>query len=936
MVTEQLLRDTWNSLRPLLGWSALAFAVALFLLWAERRYRERSAKLATMLAGALVALSVSVGLFKAWRVLWLCDDAFITLHYADNFARGHGLVFNVGEWVEGYTNFLWALGLGLLGKLGFDLPRAALFGNLLSFALALVTLTAFVRRACQQAGLAAPVVVFSTWAMALSSAFTTFGSSGLETMPAAFLVCLGLFASTFGRGPLWSGLILTAAALTRPDHILYGVALGLGFVAEGFFTHREFSWYRRVPWKRAFSFAAPFVFIFIPYWLWRWNAYGDFYPNTYYAKSGGETYLPQGFVYLGHFLLTTGVWLALPVLLFAIFGKPASALETRLRVFITAAVLLMGTYVVRVGGDFMEHRFFITLLPLIAVAIEISLRLRAAKPGVVWRGLWRGAVTVWGLAAFAIAVTPVKIIGRIEKKWNLAAEETFYPVVRVYPEVQIQGGLYDISQTLKRTFPTGGPAPLFATGCVGMPGYYSRLPIFDTYGLVNRQVAHKPVGARGRPGHEKHADFNDAWTQGVTLADVPFWNEWSAETAASLPGLSLWLLRYEPSVAAALIRNGGSAPRPEVDIARYAQSTDRHQVVRALSFYRRFLERVPNVQALLKPLEGRLAAISDFEVALPEGGRVTGSFHLAKGTLPPGASGEGWLTSQGGTGTFSWQGPAPAEGALRLSLGGTAVKDSTLRVSVEDDSGWRFIANEALTANAQLTTREWKLEGAVKQLRVEVKDGDEGPGHDVLIDALRWTPVGESTRLAFLKAPTIDGERLGELRKIEDEVPVSAIEDAPWRAQWVQRLRFDEPQWPPEITVEGTAFGLPVTGALPNQTGVTGARGPRFVNSYHGADAATGRLTLQLPDAQRLAVNVLVGGGDDCKLTYVALKVGAREAARVCGRKDEVLRPAVLLAENPKGEPMTLEAVDKSSTGWGHLLLDDVMVLIPDDEVSAR
>nr|MBC8422663.1 hypothetical protein [bacterium] len=34
------------------------------------------------------------------------EDAFISFRYAANLLDGHGLVFNPGERVEGYTNFL--------------------------------------------------------------------------------------------------------------------------------------------------------------------------------------------------------------------------------------------------------------------------------------------------------------------------------------------------------------------------------------------------------------------------------------------------------------------------------------------------------------------------------------------------------------------------------------------------------------------------------------------------------------------------------------------------------------------------------------------------------------------------------------------------------------------------------------------------------------
>src|SRR5262245_54883150 len=37
------------------------------------------------------------------------DDAYISYRFARNLARGLGLVYNPGERVEGYTNFLWTV-----------------------------------------------------------------------------------------------------------------------------------------------------------------------------------------------------------------------------------------------------------------------------------------------------------------------------------------------------------------------------------------------------------------------------------------------------------------------------------------------------------------------------------------------------------------------------------------------------------------------------------------------------------------------------------------------------------------------------------------------------------------------------------------------------------------------------------------------------------
>jgi hypothetical protein len=55
-----------------------------------------------------LALALYSWLWLDYENLWL-DDAFISFRYARNLAAGLGPVFNPGEYVEGYTTFLWML-----------------------------------------------------------------------------------------------------------------------------------------------------------------------------------------------------------------------------------------------------------------------------------------------------------------------------------------------------------------------------------------------------------------------------------------------------------------------------------------------------------------------------------------------------------------------------------------------------------------------------------------------------------------------------------------------------------------------------------------------------------------------------------------------------------------------------------------------------------
>src|SRR5215475_14053819 len=62
---------------------------------------------------ALPLLAVHILVFN-----FVTDDAYISFVYARNLARHGQLVFNLGERVEGYTNFLWTVLLAGFLKVG--------------------------------------------------------------------------------------------------------------------------------------------------------------------------------------------------------------------------------------------------------------------------------------------------------------------------------------------------------------------------------------------------------------------------------------------------------------------------------------------------------------------------------------------------------------------------------------------------------------------------------------------------------------------------------------------------------------------------------------------------------------------------------------------------------------------------------------------------
>src|SRR5690606_13954797 len=424
---------------------------------------------------AVVACAAALGLAHAWSMRWLADDAFISFRYAKNWAAGLGPVFNPGEWVEGYTNFLWMALLALMGTWKASIPHAAFFGNLLSLVAALCGTAWIVRRLWPKAQ-----VPFAALALAGCSGFAEFGTSGLESMPLAAAVVWGMGASLEGRRaePL-AGFAFALAVLLRPDASLLWCAFGLALAVEDLVHGQEASLARRLRPRRYLSYAAPLTTLYPLYFAWRWWTYGSLVPHTFAVKVPGA-YWEQGLFYVAHAVLTSGGWAWLPALLFALAAPGGGRGETRLRTFAAIALPLFGAYLAYVGGDFMEYRFFVPLFPIAFVACELGLRRWAERA--VGRRRW--AVAAVGVLALAAVATPIRLIPPFGVRWHLAAEHTFYRVTSLFP-LEIRSASWMRGKVYGDFFRAIGVTPRLATGVIGRVGYLTDLPIVDSLGLTN-------------------------------------------------------------------------------------------------------------------------------------------------------------------------------------------------------------------------------------------------------------------------------------------------------------------------------------------------------------------------------------------------------------------------------------------------------------------
>ncbi|MEU6626214.1 GH32 C-terminal domain-containing protein [Streptomyces litmocidini] len=132
-------------------------------------------------------------------------------------------------------------------------------------------------------------------------------------------------------------------------------------------------------------------------------------------------------------------------------------------------------------------------------------------------------------------------------------------------------------------------------------------------------------------------------------------------------------------------------------------------------------------------------------------------------------------------------------------------------------------------------------------------------------------------------------------------------------------------------TATGTAFGSgPARGTLPGQTTVTGQNGDGLVNSFLGGDATTGTLTSPEFTLTAKHVNFLIGGGNHPSgsdtPTAVRLVVDGKTVRSATGSDSEELNWASWDVGDLAGRTAHIEVVDRNTGGWGHILLDQVML----------
>ncbi|MDB4953165.1 MAG: hypothetical protein JWO36_734 [Myxococcales bacterium] len=446
---------------------------------------------------------------------FVTDDAYISFVFSRNLAEHGELSFNLGSPVEGYTNFLWTVVLGLLMVVGISPEWSS---RVLGTICALVTLYLVFRVVERALGRPTPWAAVPALLLASSSGFACWTSGGLETQLFTMLFAIALDgfveAQDRPRALRRTAVALALSAMTRPEGVMISAVLVIAYLLMPAFrvVLRRFNQSSPPPEPKASGFrygdqviaAALFLGIWAPWFAWRWWYYGWPFPNTYYVKAAGPWSSPQlahemhkaGLYYMWVWLQQTKLLYALPLAIVGLVGVRPKTPRFTLAVACALLVAVYVPYAISVGGDFMGlHRFIMPLFVVAAIAVTLGLEWIAARIPERYRRAASVALPVLVVTTFAgtqLALTRESLQPR-----NLANDHGIDTpaFLIVYTEDRAA-----IGRAMAGCFRDDD---FSIVGGAGAQPYYGRMRGIDVFGLVSERIAHEEPRIRPRAGHTK-------------------------------------------------------------------------------------------------------------------------------------------------------------------------------------------------------------------------------------------------------------------------------------------------------------------------------------------------------------------------------------------------------------------------------------------------
>ncbi len=407
----------------------------------------------------------------------LSDDAFITLRYALNFARGLGLVFNPGERVFGCTEPLLALVLGGARWIsGVPLPILATALH----AIGLLTLAALVLVGAARSGRILPGAMAGSLILILPFSWSLQGFAW--PWVASLLAGAALLVA---RRPALAGILAGLAVGFRPDALL-------GVVFVPYLAGANHGDWRRPPWRFIAGAAIAIGLLALGAWLW----FGQLLPATLAAKQAfavgseragtrsGFGFWPAAWPVFGR---TFGKWIAPVAVLSGLLGmaRLCRTADPVYRTLVAFGAALAIAYPI-LGVSFWS---WYVILPLIALVLVLA---QSLAPLTVRGGSLRPRLLA--LPALLALLTAGALAIR---QWRTGdSGDPSGPRVELYGR---------IGAWIAQSSP---PTARIAAFEVGALAFYADRPVEDLLGLVSPQnIAAVAAGDWAGALRASRADF---------------------------------------------------------------------------------------------------------------------------------------------------------------------------------------------------------------------------------------------------------------------------------------------------------------------------------------------------------------------------------------------------------------------------------------------
>jgi arabinofuranosyltransferase len=437
----------------------------------------------------------------------ILDDAYIFFRYAENIVNGYGFVWNIGEApVEGYTSFLYLFTLIIAKFLAIDLELfAILFGTITSaFTLYFAYLIYDHLYPNDQIKTSANIITIII--LALSPAFTYWSGAGMETSFYSMFLVMTIYyflkLPDSVKNNLLKGILFGLLCVLRFEAVLFFLAALYYLVKEGT------SFYRIKIGRNAILFVIGFTLIFGTYFIWRWVYFGYFFPNTFYAKTGGGfQQIVGGFLYIIKALRLFYGFGWIPIILVMLYFRKSMFTSKAVFLFSIGLVSLITT--ILIGGDYFHlGRFVLPVFPLLFVffppALEkmLTTRISHLKLSPTF-----SATILLLIVVVLLIAKPVYQDSIYGFKNLLKGKKDILVVYDESTEREIVDWQHGWTIMGKKLNQITDKDDYIACVPIGAIGYYSKMKVIDMVGIVDPVIAHEKLSTdhpiKWTPGHTK-------------------------------------------------------------------------------------------------------------------------------------------------------------------------------------------------------------------------------------------------------------------------------------------------------------------------------------------------------------------------------------------------------------------------------------------------